>query len=136
MPTPHDLWSFLVAGYLFTVAIEIPVLLVGLSRPHPYWRRLLAGFWLTAFTYPIVVLVFPLVVAPAAGWGIYLLVAETFAPAAECGLFYAAFLYGQQPPRRQVVRDFAAIILANLASFGIGEGLRALGWLSGLDRIV
>ena len=44
------LWSFLPWGYLLTVAIEVPVLLVGLSAHHPLRDRLLAGLALTAFT--------------------------------------------------------------------------------------
>jgi hypothetical protein len=53
------LWSFLLRGYLFSIAIETPILLVGLSHVHPFKRKLFAGVWLTACTYPIVVLVLP-----------------------------------------------------------------------------
>ena len=52
-----ELWRFLPFGYLLTIAIETPILLFGLSPHHPKRRRLLAGVWLTACTYPIVVLV-------------------------------------------------------------------------------
>ena len=41
-------------GYLFTISVETPVLLVGLSRRHPIRHRLFAGVWLTACTYPVV----------------------------------------------------------------------------------
>jgi len=129
MPTTSDLWWYLVCGYPLTVALELPVLLVGLSRPHPLSRRLLAGFWLTACTYPIVVLVLPILVWQPAGRTVYLIAAETFAPLAECGLFYAAFLRGAEFTGRQRARDMAAIVLANLASFGIIEALRAAGWM-------
>lgn len=129
MPTTIELWWFLVFGYLITVAIETPVLLVGLSRPHPLSRRVLAGFWLTACTYPIVVLVMPILIWQPAGRLAYLIVAEIFTPLAECGLFYAAFLRGSNPSGRQLARDFAAIVLANLASFGIIEVLRVAGWV-------
>lgn len=129
MPTTSELWWFLVFGYPITVAIETPVLLLGLSRPHPLRRRLLAGFWLTACTYPIVVLVLPALVWLTAGRVAYLIVAETFAPLAECGLFYAAFLRGSGSSGRQIARDCAAIVLANLASFGIVEVLRVVGWV-------
>lgn len=129
MPTTYELWWFLAFGYPITVAIETPVLLMGLSRPHPLTRRLLAGFWLTGCTYPIVVLVLPLLIWQPAGRMAYLIVAETFAPLAECGLFYAAFLRGGSPSGGQLVRDFAAIVLANLASFGIIEVLRVAGWV-------
>lgn len=117
-PTPAALWSFLPWGYLLTVAIELPVLLVGLSARHPLRDRLTAGLVLTAFTYPIVVCVLPPLVWGSWGWGWYLVVAETFAPVAECLLFRAA--YGPAPNRWAAVRDAAAIVLANLLSFGTG----------------
>jgi hypothetical protein len=117
-PEPPALWSFLPWGYLLTVAIEVPVLLVGLSAHHPLRDRLLAGLALTAFTYPIVVCVLPPLVWGPWGWGAYLVVAETFAPVAECLLFRAAF--GPAPYRRAAVQDAAAIVLANLLSFGLG----------------
>ena len=85
------LWSFLLPGYLTTVAIETPILLIGLSPRHPISRRLFCGFWLTACTYQIVVLVLaPLLLGSADDRTVYLLVAETFAPVAECALFWAA----------------------------------------------
>ena len=42
-----DLWRFLPVGYLFTVALETPVLWLLLSPRHPRRRRLFAGLWLT-----------------------------------------------------------------------------------------
>ena len=110
--SPWELWHFFPIGYLFTIAIETPVLLAGLSRSHSIARRLAAGIWLTACTYPIVVLVMPILIPPR---GLYIAVAETFAPAAECALFWAAFR-----SRETVWRDMAAIVVANLASFLTG----------------
>lgn len=121
-----DLWAFLPIGYLLTVAIELPLLLGFLSASHPWRIRVFAGFWLTACTYPVVVLVLPPLIPSR--W-LYLLVAETFAPAAECVLFW--LIVKNQPgwDRRQRIRDMATIIAANLASFGIGELLYAwAGW--------
>src|SRR5467141_3675474 len=124
---PSDLWHFFPLGYLLSILIETPFLLVGLSQRHPIRRRLFAGVWLTACTYPIVTLVLPLVFA---NWSrtIYLIVAETFAPVAECALFWFAF--GKQEHLGKVCmwRDFAAIVAANLASFIGGEVLNAYGW--------
>lgn len=116
--TAAELWAFLPRGYLLTIAIEIPILLVGLSSNHPWYRRLMAGGWLTACTYPIVILVLPLTVG--AWWGkvAYLAVAETFAPVAECLLFRAAFPIPTS--RGAAIRDMAAIVAANVASFVIG----------------
>ena len=111
--SPHELWRFLPIGYLFTIAIETPILLLGLSRHHSIKRRLLSGIWLTACTYPIVVLVLPLVLINQSRT-VFLLVAETFAPVAECLLFRAAF------GKETRWRDFGVIVVANLASFLIG----------------
>ena len=120
-----DAWAFLPIGYLLTVLIECPVLLLGLSPRHPVGRRLFAGLWLTACTYPVVILVLPAAMDPTGQSLAYLLVAETFAPVAECLLFWAAF---RREPGGVTVRDLAVIVLANLASFGAGEWLGTQGW--------
>ena len=114
----------MLVGYLITITVETAVLLVLLSRRHPVRVRLFAGVWLTACTYPIVWLVLPGLFAER--W-LYLLVAETFAPAAECLLFWLAFARRERPDRRATLRDLLAITLANLASFGLGEWLNAAG---------
>jgi hypothetical protein len=118
--SPLDLWRWLPLGYLFTIAIETPILLVGLSPRHPKLRRLLAGIWLTACTYPIVTLVLPLLMQNYSR-AMYLLVAETFAPVAECTLFWLAFGSTAELGKRSMWRDFATIVMANLASFIAGE---------------
>ncbi|MFL6333171.1 MAG: hypothetical protein ACJ754_07485 [Pyrinomonadaceae bacterium] len=120
-----DLWRFLPLGYLFTVAVETPVLVLFLSKQHTRKRRLFAGLWLTACTYPVVVLVLPPLFADSAR-GVYLAVAETFAPAAECALFYLAF--GGKGGDGVNWRDMAAIVAANLLSFLAGELMSAYGW--------
>ena len=140
----HLLWASLLPYYLITIAVETPILLIGLSPRHSFGRRLFCGFWLTACTYPIVFLVLaPLLQGrPISNpmrpdeyvWegsvAIYLLVAETFAPVAECALFWAAFGTRQEWGKRSMWRDFAAIIAANLASFGVGEFLRYISKLA------
>ena len=118
-PDADTLWSFLPWGSVFTVAVELPVLLVGLSARHTIRDRVAAGLALTAFTYPIVVCVMPPLVWGPWGRGWYLVVAETFAPLAECLLF--RLVSGPAPDRRSAVRDCGAIVLANLLSFGLGE---------------
>lgn len=125
MISPSELWQFVLPGYLLTILIETPVLVIGLSSRHPLKRKLLVGVWLTACTYPIVVLVLPLLFASYSRTT-YLLVAEIFAPVAECILFWLAFDKGAE--RQQMVRDFAAIIVANLASFGFGEVMNSYDW--------
>ena len=125
--SPSELWRFLPLGYLLTILIETPILCVGLSRRHPLSRKLLAGVWLTACTYPIVTLVLPLLFNPERRVS-YLIVAETFAPVAECVLFWLAFGTRAELGNPSMRRDFITIILANLASFGIGEVINAWRW--------
>jgi hypothetical protein len=124
---PSDLWLFLPIGYLFTVAIETPVLILGLSKQISFGQRLFAGLWLTACTYPIVVLVLPIFFANSSR-NSYLLVAETFAPLAECALFWLAFRNRFEPGAGGRMRNFGVIIIANLLSFAGGEVLNASRW--------
>ena len=121
-----DLWRFLALGYPLTILIETPILLAGLSARHSIRRRLFAGVWLTACTYPIVVLVLPLVFSSSRT--LYLIVAETFAPLAECGLFWLAYGEAEQLGKASMWRDFTVIVIANLASFLGGEVLNVYGW--------
>jgi hypothetical protein len=126
-----QLLPMMAVGYLLTVSIEAPILFVGLSRRYPIKQRLFAGFWLTACTYPIVWLVLPQLFNER--W-LYLTVAETFAPVAECLLFWFAFGGVEPPSRRQTLRDMGAIVVANLCSFGLGELFNMYvgwGWLVG-----
>ena len=118
----HSPWVFLVAGYVATVALETPVLLAGLSGRHAVATRFLAAAWLTACTYPVVVLVLPPLLRESLGDKGYLLVAETFAPGAECLLFAWAFLGKGDRLTRQTAWDFGVITLANLFSFLAGQG--------------
>ncbi len=126
MPATEELWRFLVFGYLVTIVLETPVLLVGLSPAHSIKTRVAASLWLTACTYPIVDLVLPELMRSYSRTA-FLIVAETFAPAAECALFYVAFCRKPFDTQRRpsLPRDFAAIIAANLVSFVPIELLRA-----------
>ena len=125
--SPSELWRFLPLGYLLSISIETPILLIGLSRRHQLKRRFLAGLWLTACTYPIVVLVLPLALANISRTT-YLVVAETFAPVAECILFWLAYGESGEVGKRSMWQDFTSILVANLASFGAGEVMNAYGW--------
>lgn len=122
---PDDLWRFLLIGYPITIAIETPILLLGLSPRHGFARRFFAGLWLTACTYPVVVLVLP---ALLRNRNAYIIVAETFAPVAECLLFWLAFGTPETRWRRPMWWDFAAITLANITSFAVGEMFARRGW--------
>src|ERR1700687_4315326 len=125
--SPGDLWTFLPLGYFVSILIETPILLIGLSKRHSIRRRLFAGVWLTACTYPIVVLVLPMLFVSRSR-ALYLLVAETFAPIAEGILFWLAFGREEEVGRPSMWRDFVTIIVANLASFLGGEVLNAYRW--------
>lgn len=126
----HHLWIFLPIGYIVTVLIETPVLIFGLSKKLSLKQRFLCGLWLTACTYPIVVIVLPVVMTEMlklSRWE-YLAVAEVFAPVAECVLFWLAFRGRDLLQGSDWVRCFVAIIIANLASFLIGEVINSFGW--------
>lgn len=130
---PDELWLFLPFGYLLTVLVEAPVLVAGLSRRLTLRQRFFAGFWLTACTYPIVVLVMPAIFADAPR-GLYLLVAETFAPLAECVLFWLVFSARLEPGVGSKLRNFVVIIAANILSFIAGELLNTFGWFGLFGR--
>ena len=122
-----DLWAFMPVGYLFTIAVETPVLVFGLAPKVSLRQRLLCGVWLTACTYPIVVLVLPTIFFGQSRT-LYLAVAETFAPLGECLLFWLAFRSKDLLDTIAWIRCFIAIIIANLASFIAGEVLNNYGW--------
>lgn len=118
---PVQLWRFLLVGYPLTVLLELPVLWWCLHPSHPRRRKLFSAFWLTACSYPIVILVLPILLQSQTRW-VMVAVAEVVAPASECVLFLGAF--GLATWRRDVV----AVVAANLLSFGVGELLHAEGF--------
>ena len=122
-----ELWRFLPIGYLFTILIETPVLVVGLSPKVSLKQKLWCGVWLTACTYPIVILVLPAIFLGSSRF-LYLFVAETFAPVAECTLFWLAFRSKGFLDTGDWVRSLIAIVIANLASFGFGELMNRYNW--------
>lgn len=122
-----ELWLFLPVGYLLTILIETPILLVGLPARLSFRQKMLCGIWLTACTYPIVVLVLPALFFGSPRWQ-YLAVAETFAPVAECLIFWLAFRSRNLLQTPDWIRSLAAVVIANLASFGVGEILNHYGW--------
>src|SRR5262249_9361003 len=98
--------SWMPLAYLVTVGIETPVLLVGLSARHPYGRRLFAGLWLTACTYPLLWMVLPAFLDPTTQRAAYLAVGETFVAIGECALFWLAFGARESWGTRSAARDF------------------------------
>lgn len=131
-PTPSELLTFLLPGYLLTIAIEAPILFVFLSWRHALKDRAVAGVMLTACTYPVVVLVLPILLWGPFGHTIYISIAETFAPLAECTLFYWIWIAPKpnqtSTPKSwaETAQDFAAIVGANLASWLLGG--RIVDW--------
>lgn len=123
----EQLWIFLPVGYLTTILIEISILVFGLSPKLSLKEKLLCGVWLTACTYPIVVLVLPAIFLDSSRTA-YLIVAETFAPLGEIFFFWLAFRGKGRLENNDFVRCFAAIVIANLASFGIGEIFNHYRW--------
>lgn len=121
------LWFFLPIGYLTTILIETPFLLFGLSPKLTFKQKLLCGVWLTACTYPIVVLVLPAIFFDYSR-NLYLIVAEIFAPVGECFFFWLAFRGKDLFEQNDWIRSFIAIVVANLASFGIGEIINYYQW--------
>ncbi len=125
--SPDYLWYFLPIGYLTTIFIETIVLIFLLSPKLRLRQKILCGIWLTACTYPIVVLVLPTLLG-SISWALYLIVAETFAPLGECLFFWLAFRGKEDFARSDWGRSFIAIVVANLASFGLGEILNYYRW--------
>lgn len=106
-------------GYAITVAVETPVLCVLLSKPHPLRRRVYAGLWLTACSYPFVTLCFPFLFDEGTySW--YVITSEIFAPLSECALFWCAYLRNPPAPAKTVLRDCLAVIAANALSCLVG----------------
>jgi hypothetical protein len=125
--TPSNLWLFFPIGYLTTILIETPILLLALSKKLSFKQKLMCGIWLTACTYPIVVLVLPLIFEQFS-WLVYIIVAESFAPLGECLFFWLAFRGTEDFTKNDWMQCFTAIIVANLASFGLGEVLHYYHW--------
>ena len=118
---------FFPIGYLTTILIETPVLLVGLSPKVTFKQKLMCGIWLTACTYPIVVLVLPALMQNFSR-DVYIWVAELFAHFGECVIFWLAFRGKIELQTKDWIRCFIAILLANFASFSIGEVLNYYRW--------
>jgi hypothetical protein len=119
----------LLVGYGLTVIVETLVLAVGLSKRHSLAVRSFAGAWLTACTYPAVNVIIPSLFKSTDAYLAEVITAEAFAAVAECALFRAAFGRHGNPERQALGRDFTAIILANITSFGCGELLIHAGLL-------
>jgi len=130
-PTTGEAWRWLPVGFAFNLIVETPVFLLGLSRAHPWRRRVAASVWVNACSYPVVAVALPLLLGLEPR-GRYLAVAETFAPLSECVLFALAW-HAAGTAGRDRWRDFTAITAANLTSFLLGEFLNGHNWFGWLD---
>lgn len=114
------LWLLLICGYLLTILIEIPILILGLPRKFAVKDTIVNGLLLTAITYPVVVLVLPAIFTEMGieNRVLFLAVAESFAPITEV-LFFRYLI--DQPLAARLDREAAVIVVANLTSFLLGE---------------
>lgn len=112
-------------GYGLTVIVETLVLTIGLSKRNLLAIRLFAGAWPTACTYSTVNVIIPILLQSKDLYLAEVATAETLAVVSECALFWAAFSRHGEPERQSLRQDFAAITVANVASFGFGELLIA-----------
>ena len=86
--------------------------------------RVFSGFFLSAVSYPFIAFLIPRLIDPFTCYGAYLFVAETFAPASECLVFWLLFGRKNNPGWEVVLQDSGVIVAANLFSFGAGEILK------------
>lgn len=111
-------------AFLLTQVVEVPIYLYALRSAVPRRQaRLAVAFGASAVTHPIVWFVIPELVYspldPLRGWATLIVVAEAFAVGVEAVWLRAFSL------RRALLWSLGA----NMASFGIGQLLRALiGW--------
>lgn len=114
------LWLLLIFGYLLTILIEIPILILGLPTKFAVKDTIVNGLLLTAITYPVVVLVLPAIFTEMGieNRVLFLAVAESFAPITEV-LFFRYLI--DQPLAARLDREAAVIVVANLTSFLLGE---------------
>ncbi len=70
MTGPSLIGTCALLGFIWVVMVlvQTPVLALGLSRPHTWEVRLLAGGWLSACTVPLLMLVVPYL--PEQGWSL------------------------------------------------------------------
>jgi len=99
---------FLPLGYLFSFLIETPICSSVCRRGIRSGAECSPESGLTACTYPIVVLVICRSLSPAPRAQFYLIIAETFAPVAECALFWLAYGEAEQFGKASMWRDFGA----------------------------
>ena len=109
---------FLLVAGIITIVIEGTVLWFGLGRRYSAGEKLFFAVWLTATTYPVVVLVLPSFMSTTQPSSSYLLAAESFAIVTEGTLFTIGSAYLE---KSVYFKELGVIVIANLISFGCGE---------------
>ena len=109
---------FLLCGGIITIVIEGTVLWFGLGRRYSTGEKLFFAAWLTAATYPVVVLVLPSLMSTSEPRSSYLFAAESFAIIGECVLFTIGSVCLDKPV---YFKELGVIAIANLISFAAGE---------------
>ncbi len=109
---------FLLCGGIITILIEGTVLWFGLGRRYSTGEKLFFAVWLTAATYPVVVLVLPSLMSTSEPRSAYLFAAESFAIIGECALFTIGSV---RLDKSVYFKELGVIVIANLISFAGGE---------------
>lgn len=126
MTGPSLIGTCALLGFIWVVMVlvQTPVLALGLSRPHTWEVRLLAGGWLSACTVPLLMLVVPYL--PEQGWSLAWGLVEfrttvcqpqvaaggCLAAVAQATLFYFAFDRDEPLASLHVTQDLAAVLVA------------------------
>ncbi len=118
---PHPLRMAMV-GYILSLVVELPVLILALSASYKLIEKVLAGLWLTACTYPAVSWLFSGFIQEPV---LLTFVREAYAAFGEAFLFWLAFV--KLAGRTCLRRDILVVILANVLSFLFGELLKSTG---------
>jgi hypothetical protein len=97
------------AAFAFTQAVEVPIYAIALRARIPRLApRLAAAFGASAITHPVVWFVIPHLIAHP--WLAYVVIAETFAVAAEAA--YLAMLGARRPVIWSLAANGASVVLA------------------------
>lgn len=116
------------SGYLLTISIETPVLVLLLGKRYSLKEKLFAGVFLTGCSYPFVSVFFPMIWDPYTDYRTYVTVSEIFAPLSECIIFALLFQRRKELSARQRASDLAVVVAANLLSYLAGELMKACGF--------
>jgi hypothetical protein len=119
-------WRVLLLGYCLFVAIELPIFLLALSARNDRRQRIFSALWLTACSFPLVILVMPAFIdmfVPKDWHGpVNTMQIALITPIVECLLFWMLTRPLDEPNSPQVsqaewIHDLFVIVFANVLSF-------------------